>query len=117
MKVIDLLNKIANGEELPKKIKWYDQWKKEEYTYNFIEVESDYKCDENGTFLFNSYFMTECLNDKVEIIEEQEDKKIENIYFSLYDFQRNERDTLEKIEKKFNELIDEVNKLKGDNNE
>jgi hypothetical protein len=27
MKVIDLLNKIANGEELPEKIKWYDRWK------------------------------------------------------------------------------------------
>jgi hypothetical protein len=100
MKVIDLLNKIANGE---------------------LEFEQEFKHNEVITdmeMFSNEYLLNEeILNNKIEIIEEQEDKKIENIYFSLYDFQRNERDTLEKIEKKFNELIDEVNKLKGDNNE
>jgi hypothetical protein len=96
--------------------------------------------------------MTECLNDKVEIIEEQEDistiseeqflfnqlnyedtmeiielmkkkiykkeqedKKIEKIDIPEIDDIKNAR--IVRIEHKINELIDEVNKLKGGNND
>ena len=81
MKVIDLLNKIANGEELPKKIKVYSEWYKEDVIY-FLS---------NTNFSWQDYYMLENdntdptlfennsigLNDEVEIIEE--DKKIEKL--------------------------------------
>ena len=68
MKVIDLLNKIANGEE-PKKIK---------YNGNVYEYEEyGYFSDDIG-YIFDKYYPSgKVLNDEVEIIEE--DKKIEKL--------------------------------------
>ena len=66
MKVIDLLNKIANGEEVPKRIE-YDG-------IEFKFIEGAYE-DEKGNDL--CYYDNSCrffLNDEVEIIEEK--KKI-----------------------------------------
>ena len=61
MKVIDLLNKIANGEEVPKKI----------YCFNreFYLRENTYFGD---TFTLMHYIQEEDLNDTVEILEEKE---------------------------------------------
>ena len=78
MKVIDLLNKIANNEEVPKKIKWFDRWKEEEVTYIFDKKQNDYDCVEYSRYLFNDHFMTESLTDEIEIIEEKP-KKIEKL--------------------------------------
>ena len=69
MKVIDLLNKIATGEEVPKKIKYDNKY----YTYNkeqddyeiFTICHYDYLLDGINTF--------SSLNDEVEIIEEPKD--------------------------------------------
>ena len=67
MKVIDLLNKIANGEEVPEKIKY------ENYIYWYNKNLKDY---ENAQVEFESYLIssryhkTDFLNDEVEIIEE-----------------------------------------------
>ena len=75
MKVIDLLNKIANGEEVPKKIKYdNDIW-------NYDEISRDYELfDVSGNlYLFDEELnITKALNDEVEIIEEdkQEPKPI-----------------------------------------
>ena len=66
MKVIDLLNKIANGEEVPKKVKWGEfelEW--EELGYH------DYKFLGTGNHLLFQGFATSVLNDEVEIIEEK----------------------------------------------
>lgn len=79
MKVIDLLNKIANGEEVPKWVV-YD---KKEYTY--MEECKDYVHEvyNNGTMLFLlSKIFTKngidiVLNQELDFIEE--DKKIEKI--------------------------------------
>ena len=79
MKVIDLLNKIANGEELPKKIKVYSEWYKEDVIY-FLS---------NTNFSWQDYYMLENdntdptlfennsigLNDEVEIIDYLEENK------------------------------------------
>lgn len=74
MKVIDLLNKIANGEEVPKRIK---------YRYHIYEYEDgyDFVCDdlEHPYFAENYCNDYEDLNSEVEIIEE--DKKIEKLIF------------------------------------
>ena len=71
MKVIDLLNKIANGEEVPKMIK-YD-------TLNYMFRNYDYKemhgelIDEQTSFMERIDFYK--LNDEVEIIEEEKKTK------------------------------------------
>ena len=87
MKVIDLLNKIANGEEVPKKIKYcgvYYYWT----GFNYENSEAD-------DVLFWAYIYSEKhLNDEIEIIEEDKkdkDKEIE-IYINgekieLFDYE------------------------------
>ena len=77
MKVIDLLNKIANGEEVPKRIiydkstYWYNGLEKDYYKYTTKDFD-----DEDIEYLFD-YKITEILNDEVEIIEEyKEENKI-----------------------------------------
>lgn len=81
IKVIDLLNKIANGEELPKKIKVYSEWYKEDVIYFLSNTDfswQDYYMLENDNTeptLFENNSIG--LNDEVEIIEE--DKKIEKL--------------------------------------
>lgn len=116
IKIIDLLVKMANREELPKKIKYNDN------IYYLIENRVDlhtYQTMGSNTtrrlslILDNEYLN---LNDYVEIIEEP--KKIEKIarcddikmthYGELYKPTENE----EILRIKFNELIDEINNLK-----
>lgn len=77
MKVKDLLNKIANSEEVPKKIKY------NEYIYSYV--------DRNKLFAkyirepFNAkipyYLFTDIISidDEIEIIEEEKDKEIERL--------------------------------------
>ena len=117
MKIIDLLNKIAKGEEVPLKIKWNgDEW-------NYSNGASkNYFNDYEDLF---SVIDGSNLNDEVEIIEE--DKKIEKITWeekesmagTLTEKQQLEilKRRTEKLKKNFNELIDELkndlNKLKG----
>lgn len=66
IKVIDLLNKIANGEEVPEKIKYRKD------IYKYIKHWEQY-VDENDDPLL--YIISKsnysCLNDEVEIIEEE----------------------------------------------
>jgi len=114
MKVIDLLNKIANGEEVPKKIK---------YKYNIYYAEfssssgKSYYCDDEGdTLLLEVIDSVDQLNDEVEIIEE--DKKIENIGANNYEWNykydiRTPQavvDNLELVRQKINEIIKHLNK-------
>ena len=97
MKVIELLTKIANGEEVPKEIK-YD-------TMNYVFRHYDYKevhgelIDEQSSWLEKIDFYK--LNDEVEIIEE--DKKIEKFKFGkIEDSEHYE------IKRKINEIIDYI---------
>ena len=103
MKVIDLLNKIANGEKPPKKIKYdnkicfYDEEKKDYYV--------------NGDFcLCEDYisFNLEDLNDEVEIIEE--DKKIEMLPMIEEDELYVAYLEINQTRRKINEIIDYINK-------
>jgi len=86
LKVIDLLNKMANKEEVPKKIKVFSQdWEKCDI------VNDDYYCKFTDEFLF------ECINasaltDEVEIIEEKP-KKIKEIDLKLDKFTDSYYDT------------------------
>ena len=73
MKIIDLLNKIANGEEVPQKIIYKDN----EYKW---ERNTDYR--KGDIFLFTEECICQTfLNAKVEIIEEE--KEIEKLDVAL----------------------------------
>ena len=70
MKIIDLLVKIANGEEVPKKINYMGEvYLKTQFddTQRFM---IDYLSDESGEYFFDTYNISSIINDEVEIIEE-----------------------------------------------
>ncbi len=105
MKVIDLIQKIANGEETPKKIKYKD------IIFDYKKEKGDYEGKAGQFFLdwveLNGYG----LHNEVEIIKE--DKKIEKMT-DFYEEQINENGSMSepfnkhelKIISKINEIID-----------
>ena len=95
MKVIDLLNKIAKGEEVPKKIKWND----DVWIYSCGPSKSYYTDYED---LF-SVIDGSNLNDEIEIIEENEEK----IKTPTLD---DMKDIGEKVGKAYRELFEGFNK-------
>ena len=114
MKIIDLLNKIANGEEVPKKIKVFDG------EYEFDTYNNTYRNKEMLGTLGQNYSLDGVLNDEVEIIEEP--KKIE--YPILHKTAPSETTgdqmpnwrylidcNFEHLNKTIYQLIDKVNKL------
>lgn len=73
MKVIDLLNKIANGEEVPKKIR-VDHWS---YKFEWSEHDSNYYDKHEDIDLMSCLSMDkEELNYEVHNIEEPQEHKI-----------------------------------------
>ena len=103
MKVIDLLNKIANGEDAPEKFRFAGQ---------IFEKQGSYIADEDGDSIFDSMCTDfSNINEEIKLIEE--DKKIEKIeysidkdgYLSVNDF----REHLLQIINKINEIIDYIN--------
>jgi hypothetical protein len=116
MKIIDLYNKIANGEEIPEKFKYEDVLYTREpmsfFDYTYV--------DENDK-LFEDAFTLESLNDEIEIIEDtpKEDKKIEDKARFQYSqipswFDRKElikavNENFERHQKALNEIIDKIN--------
>lgn len=114
MKTIDLLNKIANGEEVPKK----------------IAIQNDvliYNEENKILFLQDYYYMNDVkdetwkiwaysLNDEVEILD-NEDEDIEELPIWCSSYPKGEDITTEQDHmitnsKKINELVRAVNKLK-----
>ena len=71
MKLIDLLNKIANGEELPKRIKFFGDEFELCQANQGGEIYIDYKCLMEGTMLFKDEILkiTMCLHDEIEVVE------------------------------------------------
>ena len=108
MKVIDLLNKIANGEEAPKHIHIRDV-----DSYTWQEDVKEYWSDRDENNLLSDLDLSSTnLNEEVEIIEEP--KKIEKIEMctgGIMSFDSVENITTE-LKDKINELIDEINNLK-----
>ena len=122
IKIIDLLNKIAKGEEVPKKI-WLRRIWRVPMTYS--EEAKDYYCTNNPNGIFEDYFKSYNkedfnLNEEVEIIEEE--KEIEKIKSNGIDFYSdcinvwiNKEETVaycEFLMNKVNEVIDAVNELR-----
>ena len=89
MKVIDLLNKIANGEEVPKKIRITDVDDRCTKHYNFFYDEDDQEYKDDELFPLGARLILDrVLNEKVEIIESQEHKIPEKIEY--HQVRRNE---------------------------
>ena len=108
IKVIELLNKIANGEKAPKKIKILG--------VKFEWFEGCYRsCDVLRKYLSDCWRLDNILNDTVEIIEEQQDIDIqETQYLDLekYSFDVTDGFAID-IVLKINEIIDEVKQLEN----
>ena len=97
MKVIDLLNKIANEEEVPRKIKYdniYYCWCNLCKIYERIEDTSK-----------GLYDNLDNLNDEVEIIKE--DKKIEEL--PMLDYVYETKSAINQTRRKINEIIEVIN--------
>lgn len=109
MKVIDLLNKIANGEEVP-----IIKYKNNIIKYNKnIKRWDDVKT--GGQVYWSTAFEFKCLNDEVEIIEDKKIKQItiddelvdEKTVLDNIGLQRN----LIKLTNKIKEIIDKLNEM------
>ena len=102
MKIIDILNKMANGQlEDGFKLKYDND------TYKYNKKEDEIVSIEYGVCLGNYYKVENILNDEVEVIEEK--KEIEELPNELI----NDDWTYYTIKfyKKINELVRAVNKL------
>lgn len=108
IKIIDLLNKIANHEEVPEKIR------DGVFDLTLCKCNKGYHYGGNTTTFLNNVLGMERLNDEVEIIEEPkkiEYEQIETLTCNEYDF---EKKTINSLIKNQRKLIDEINKLKED---
>lgn len=130
IKIIDLLVKIANGEEVPKKIKYedivFDYTKRNREGLIYIADEYSNYEDNDNSLIAHLFWHIEKLNDEVEIIEEP--KKIEKIeirededghYFlnNRYNKIYIRCDETDFMIDKFNELTYEINNLKENKHE
>ena len=114
MKIIDLLNKINKGEEIPEKVKYEDTI----FEYDKDRKEYIHKVDDwySETLLFkitneHTHFIQDLLKAEVEVIEEN--KEIEELHI-LDEGESNEAlyKYCSKLLLKQNELIRAVNKIK-----
>ena len=113
MKVIDLLNKIANGEEVPTRIKYKNDFY--EYAEWYQGYRNETKDDEDYEILLlnrliEKQFGISFLNDEIEIIEEDKPIKELKLYTNYEILEDNIRTTRE-ICFKINEIIDRLNNL------
>ena len=116
MKVIDLLNKIANGEEVPEKIEYgdfiYERFKRADNTYNYKNSE--------GNFFEDDWFISNILDKEVKIIKDtpKEDKKIEKLgAFNIKKFYDDYPETANFILEIFKKQEEIIDKLNGEDNE
>lgn len=108
MKIIDILNKMANGE-----LEDGFKFKYDNDTYKYNKKEDEIVSIEHGVCLGNYYIVEGILNNEVEVIEEN--KEIEELHIldegnsnkSLYEY-------CSRILIKQNELIRAVNKINKD---
>ena len=110
MKVIDLLNKIANKEKLPKRIKYNEtiyKYQKSIHEKGYVNTDEGY-----NEWLSDMLNDTEKdLNDEVEVLEDEEIdiQEIEELSDDIDEIGWFE------VQKKINEIIRVVNKMQQEN--
>ena len=126
MKIIDLLNKIANGEEVPRSV----FYKGEDFVFNCNE-NTYVCCGRYLTPLFSEYNMKQenFLNDEVEISDEsnnlliKEIERLNNIIDGIetycniaigMNFNMNNNELQNQIVEDYTKMLDKLNKLKGE---
>ena len=113
MKIIDILNKMSNGDL---KNGFKIGWNGFTYTYNEINGFRD----KHGDTLSENTFIECCLNDEVEVIEENKEieelKKISYDEF-VYTDNKHRFDLTNAEYDKINELVRAVNKLNKEREE
>lgn len=94
MKVIDLLNKIANEEELPKRIFYKG------YTYNWFSNQNGYYRSVGADVCIaieKEFLIFYGLNDKIEVIEDPKEDEFEEIELLDTPYTKNENDLQKQI--------------------
>ena len=107
MKIIELLNKIANGEQPKHKRVYNEDWYWNDYD-GYVTKWSLSTTPDAQHYLFNQYRLDFVLNEEVEVIEE--DKKIEKIDCKDFEFMK-KPDKVRLLAKKINKIIDKINKM------
>ena len=115
MKVIDLLNKIANGEQ-PKHIRIYNEdWYWNEYD-GYVTKWSLSTTPDAQHYLFGQYRLDFALNKEVEIIEDKTLEKINTESYwdnsSLMDEEWTSSELILVV--KINEIIDKINEMRNE---
>lgn len=126
IKIIDLLNMIANGEEVPKKIKH------DNYIYELKSIYDGGRItyyDESDNDLFSDvYCDMQDLNEEIEMIEDKPTNEIEKIKWneksnfancgnSSGDYYAMLMARTEQLKKGLNKIIDVLNELKNKEND
>lgn len=116
MKVIDLLNKIAKGEKVPKQIKYNGN------LYFYCKPCQIYEISEANKLCGKDLYNTlDNLNDELEIIEEEKEIEELNLMLPICNDIKNAelggfasiyKSNLINIKYKIDEIIDELNKIK-----
>lgn len=115
MKIIDLLNKINNNEEVPEKVKYEDTI----FEYDKSQKEYNHKKD-NGFYetllyrVMTTHFIDVLLEAEVEVIEEN--KEIEELTI-LENLKNYDNYSIYANRAKINELVRAVNKLNKEREE
>ena len=104
--IIELLNKIANGEEVPKKIK---REYGNVYTLNFGHETPTYY-DDNDRTLWDGYNFN-ILNEEVEILEDNTEEIEELTYYCIGNAKSTDQT---KMIDKINELVKRINEIRKD---
>lgn len=116
IKIIDLLNKIANGEEVPKLIKFKEQ------SLEYDEECFDY-CSDDKFIFADTYYLFKAvfkdgknhLNDEVEILDEEdefEDIESFGVHYSWdYIDYKNIEELKKYVNKDFQNIFDTLDKL------
>jgi hypothetical protein len=119
MKVIDLLNKIANGEELAPKIQFHNMiW----VLKSDLDYCEDYYSKDLDVYLFhNKWALTNNLNDEVieVMINDKEDKKIEKLkqrtdtglFGSMVNDEISVAEAINKQANYISDIVDKINEI------